>query len=233
VAPLMRFSKGKWKNGEQLKPPARAGGEAALAAFGLAARALSVSGRMSGQPTQKRRCRRDCSARLLRQGPGRSQEAIALFTFTLANTAAASYCRRRAAITAPTLPAPPAPRIPARVLPIVGRSGTWVHPLRSSWCFSASQASSPPGRSRTSHLQHSAATLPSQAPHDPPSAVAHSAHAIASALRAPVALARPLVAVPRLAFGVRAAASCHGPWIACLAISRPSRPNLQRLAVTA
>lgn len=127
----------------------------------------------------------------------------------------------------------PAPRIPARVLPIVGGSGTWVRPLRSSWCFSASQASSPPGRSRTSHLQHSAATLPSQAPHDPPSAVAHSAHAIASALRAPVAVARPLVAASTLAFGVRAAASCNGPWIACLAISRPSRPYLQRLAVIA
>jgi hypothetical protein len=30
VAPLMRFSKGKWKNGEQLESPARHGGEAAL-----------------------------------------------------------------------------------------------------------------------------------------------------------------------------------------------------------
>jgi hypothetical protein len=101
-----------------------------------------------------------------------------------------------------------APRIPAQLLATVGRSGTEERPLTTPTGVSRLAKRDPRhGRSRTSQLQHSAATLPSSSPPRPLSAVAHSQHAIASCLRASVALESPFDLCLARPLGVRPAAS--------------------------
>ena len=91
-------------------------------------------------------------------------------------------------------------------------------------CFSASQADPGP-LSYLSHLQHSAATLPSPSPHDRyPLSLSLTLREQLPLLCAPPS---PLPALSparlSLSLGARPAALPAGPWIACLAASRPSR----------
>jgi hypothetical protein len=162
---------------------------------------------MGGQRAQKRRCAAgDCSARLLRQV--RSQEAgitlLTLRAFTLfaapAQQHSSTSCRRLAALLL-AVRAPSTPHYSAcSPLSVFRRRGPPFDPPAT---VSRLVPSSPRPLS-TSHLQHSACTAPIHTPPRPLPAVAPSAHAIASALRASVAAARlpPVCPSPRSVSGL-------------------------------
>jgi hypothetical protein len=157
---------------------------------------------MRGEGPQKRRCNAgEIAARAFFVLFARRRPASRFF-HSLRSRAAAftARCMTPLSSCAPT----PAPRIPAQLLAIVGDSGTEDRPLTTPTGVSRLAHPGPPSYLSSPALLSNASI---SKPPRPLSAVAHSAHAIAPALRVSVAIVRPPAHCLAPLLGVRTAAS--------------------------